>query len=491
MEKNMKRLVSAVSLAVSASVAHATPVYHPPGPNLTYGDVSNGQTIMSDITNPAAGAAALEKNGNQYRFGVLSSIGFGAEFGKVDDIYDKVNTLAEDAFQDGQAVDITISPGTTGAAIDNAINDQITNVNEILQEVASDQGYAKLFFSGHLPVMPLVVAHKGLGGSLVLDVNGSFTSRLRALQTDVQTTNFGNAISADITDDGSVNCSTGSPLCSNTGGAITYDNGETTLDLTNLGQPSITVNNDSSVVINAAYIAEMALGYSRPVLKHSEGILYGGLRGKYYKVGLARETIRLGNLDDIEKELEDAQDVGVSETTGMGLDVGALWVSDHYRVGATLTNVNEPSFKFDGFSAADLAMDGYTDPTSSVYKALMKDATYTMESQLKLEGAIYTENQNWVISLGADANAVKDPFGDEYQWFTASAAYATDSWLIPGFRVGYRQNMAGSELNYVTAGATLFKALNLDLAYALEDINIDGQSVPRGFMLNLGLELTF
>jgi hypothetical protein len=108
-----------------------------------------------------------------------------------------------------------------------------------------------------------------------------------------------------------------------------------------------------------------------------------------------------------------------------------------------------------------------------------------------LEGALYTESQNWVISLAADANAVSDPFGDEYQWFTASAAYATDSWLIPGFRVGYRQNMAGSELNYATAGATLFKALNLDLAYALEDITIDGNTVPRGLILNLGLELTF
>jgi len=82
----MKRLITATAITLATSLAQATPLYHPPGPNLTYGAVSNGQTIMSDITNPAAGAAVLQQDGNQYRFGILSSIGGGIELGEIDDL---------------------------------------------------------------------------------------------------------------------------------------------------------------------------------------------------------------------------------------------------------------------------------------------------------------------------------------------------------------------------------------------------------------------
>jgi hypothetical protein len=114
-----------------------------------------------------------------------------------------------------------------------------------------------------------------------------------------------------------------------------------------------------------------------------------------------------------------------------------------------------------------------------------------MTRQLHLEGAVFTESQNWVVAVGLDVNAVEDPTGNEYKWATISAGYATDSWWIPGFRVGYRANMAGTELSYLTGGLTLFKTVNLDLAYGLDSVEIDGESAPRSFMLNLGFELTF
>lgn len=55
--------------------------------------------------------------------------------------------------------------------------------------------------------------------------------------------------------------------------------------------------------------------------------------------------------------------------------------------------------------------------------------------------------------------------------------------------MGYRKNLAGEELSFLTSGVTLFKALNLDLAYSLD--SADGDSVPRAVMFNLGLEVTF
>jgi hypothetical protein len=116
---------------------------------------------------------------------------------------------------------------------------------------------------------------------------------------------------------------------------------------------------------------------------------------------------------------------------------------------------------------------------------------YVMESQLRLEGALYTASKNWVLNAAFDANAVMDPAGDEVQWATFSAAYATNSWILPGIRVGYRANMAGTELDYLDAGVTLFKVINLDIAYSLDDVVIDQDNAPRSLIANLGLELSF
>jgi hypothetical protein len=457
MEIKTKQLAGAIALAITAATAHATPVYHPPGPNLTYGDVSNGQTIMSDITNPAAGAAALKKNGNQYRFGVLSSIGIGAEFGDVSDLYDRIDAEAK-KFQDMQNI-----AGTSVQDAINLVDQEVTSLNSVLADVEA-KGYAKAFVSAHAPLMPLVVAHHGLGGSLVLDFNGSGISKAIALHDNVDFN--ATAAAAGIDDPNDDLNLTINPL-----------NGQIT---------DFQVNNDSTLLVKAATTLELAVGYSRPVMDTDKGTLYTGLRGRYYQVGLARAGIRLGDLNDAEQAFKDAMDEKFTTDTGFGVDMGVLWIADHYRAGATLSNINEPSFTFGAYDTS-----GYRYPNSGVAAKITADNTYTMVSQLKLEAALFTKSQNWVISGAYDANAAKDPFGDEYQWLTASAAYATDSWLIPGFRIGYRKNMAGSELSYATVGATLFKVLNLDVAWGLEDVTINGSTVPRSFMANIGLEVTF
>jgi hypothetical protein len=469
MEMNMKRLAIAVALAVSAGSAYATPVYHPPGPNLSYGDVSNGQTIMSDITNPAAGAAVIKKNGNQYRFGVLSSVGVGAEFGQVDDLYNKIEAQS-DAYDTGAGVNLDFSDTSQ---IGGLVNDQRDVINDILADV-EDNGYAKAFVSAHLPIMPLVVAHKAFGGSIVVDINGSVTSKVYGLHDTIVVDGVAlqTAIENDITNN------TVQPSYTNGDVTIAYDQGT--------GNANLTVDNDSSVVAKAAYTAEVALGYSRPVFNSDTGTLYAGLRGRYYQVGLTRKAIRLSNLDNVEQELDNISDEDLETSTAIGVDAGVLWVEEHYRVGATLTNINEPSFKYPTFDTTP-----FNNPNGIVATTIAADDTYTMESQLKLEAALYSANQNWVLSAAMDANPVVDPMGDEYQWATASGAYATDSWLIPGLRLGYRKNLAGSELSYATAGLTLFKVLNLDVAYGLESVTIDGETVPRSLMANLGLEVTF
>jgi len=449
----MKRLITTIALIVAATLVplltQATPLYHPPGSNLTYGAVSNGQSIMSDITNPAAGAAVLQKDGNQYRFGILSSVGAGFEFGEVDNLYSRIDTESQ-AFQNLQTV-------ASVAEIDA----RLVSLNALLVDIEA-KGYAKVFFGGHLPVLPLVVAHKALGGSLVLDVNGSIAARATALNDPV---NFNSAAANMGVDD---------------------PTDDLTLTFTGGVPDGFSIDNDSTVLVKAARTIEIALGYSRPVLKTSKATLYGGLRGRYYKVDTSRTGIRFSGLvDGTEQALEDALDSSLDSDTGLGLDVGALWVSEHYRAGITLTNINEPEFEFSSIDLSD-----YSDPNSSVYQRLAASNTYTMEKQLQLEAALYTANQNWVISGGLDANAVEDVFGDEYRWATVSAAYATDSWWLPGIRAGLRKNLAGSEINYYTLGATL-AMVNFDVAWSSDTVTIDDSSVPRGAMFNLGLEVSF
>ena len=41
----------------------------------------------------------------------------------------------------------------------------------------------------------------------------------------------------------------------------------------------------------------------------------------------------------------------------------------------------------------------------------------------------------------------------------------------------------------MSAGATLFKYFNLDVASSLDTVEIDGRKLPRGLMVNLGFEL--
>lgn len=475
----MKFKVKLIALSVMfCANAIADPVYLPPGQNLTYGSSSNNQSIMSSITNPAAPAAELSKEDGQYRFGILS-IGGGYEFGNVNDLYNKI---------DAQKTEITTPPITQSdlqtaylaagctttctpaqntafaTAIANLINGSLAvgSVNTVLSALQQD-GNATIFFGGHVPFTPLVVSKKGLGGSFVLDANASVIANMSFIKDPliVDSTTVGNI------------ATTYSAAVAN-GTTATYT------------PPPI--SNDSTLLVKAAVVAELGLGYSRPVLNRENGDLTAGVRAKYYQVKLARDAKQLINSTGAQNTLKASQTYASSSS--IGLDVGTLWTAERYRVGAWVNNINKPSFKYNDITAAELTAAGYTNQI--IINQLSAGDTYDMKPQLQLEGAVFSASQNWVLNAGLDANAVQDPVGRDFQWMTLSAAYATNSWWIPGARVGYRSNRAGSKLSYLTGGLTLFKALSLDIAYGLDKItDNNGNSIPRSAMINLGIQMTF
>ncbi len=468
----MKRLLCSLVLTVAVSATHAAPVYHPPGSNLTSGDVSNGQSIMSDITNPAASAVQLGSDGTYVRFGLISNIGIGIEYGQVDNIFGVIDEKAK-AYSDGLTV---IVPTFTGnptnstdvsqyiAAIQQVIDAPVADINSVLATMAAD-GYSKVFGSVILPLMPVVVGNDFLAGVLVIDTNVSVTTKAVGLYDSIDIDSA--SVQAQLLN-----------------GNTVLDLGEVYLDLTNPSAAIMKVNNDTTLLTRAAGVGEFALGYSQQLFRHETGDLFGGLRAKYYRVGMTQVATRFGNLTDAEQLFQDIRDASFNYDSNFGLDLGGLWVSENYRLGATVINLNAPTFTFPG-----LDVSGYS--AGPIARLLAQDYVYKMETQLKLEAALFSSNRQWAINAGLDVNAVSDPFGDGYQWATLSAAYLTDSWWIPGGRVGYRGNLAGEKINYVTLGATLFKIFNVDLALALNTVTIDGNSVPRGAMLNMGLELSF
>jgi len=95
------------------------------------------------------------------------------------------------------------------------------------------------------------------------------------------------------------------------------------------------------------------------------------------------------------------------------------------------------------------------------------------------------------VNAAYDIDAVRNPMQDHDQWATISAGYAAGNWWIPGVRVGYRKSLEGSELGYLGVGVTLFKVLNLDVAPTTESTEISGTDLPRGLIVNLGVEISF
>ena len=466
----MKRLLIACGVSLAATLAHATPVYHPTGSNLVYGDVSNGYSILSSVNNPAAGAVSYKPGESEVSIGIMSSIGLGAEIGDVNNIYDQIDAKAN---QFSDTLDKVAAAGIGDApAVVSAITTTINDSNELLSLIEQG-GYAKVFTSLQWPLSPIQVSADWLGGTLVFDANSSLMARigLASDKLDFNASTLQNDIETAI---------------GGTGTTITNGDLSFSYDGSNV---NFTVNNDSTAIVKASLISELSLGYSRKVWNNSVGNLFAGVRGKYYRVELLRDYERIETVADSQNLFDNVSKEDRTTNNGFGLDFGTLWVTPNYHLGATLTNVNEPSFDYNAINISSIYNLATIDP--AFRSKLNATETYTMQRQLKLEGALYTENKHWIIGAALDANAVMDPMGDDYKWAVVSAAYLSDSWWLPAVRFGYRANQAGTKMNYLPAGMTLFKGFNIDGAYSPDKVEVDGSTMTRGFMLNLGLEVSF
>lgn len=426
----MKKLLASAVLGLISTASYATQNYLPLGSNLTWGSTAQFQYLMSHKNNPATGARILEWRTGGYGMGLVGPVGLGIDVGPLGEavnISNDLSTLIED-FEN-------LSSGSADTINLEAVSDTLTFADQSLDTLGTAIDI-NISLGFEIPLFPMVITHKKFG-SVFLDVNN--ISKVRARFLD-------------------------SPLDSNP--LVDPFKGITSKYSTN-----------SALYLKVANVTEGAVGYSREVYRDNRGILYAGLKTNIYSVFLQKSLMPLLNMggagDEATEQLKSYSD---SQQMNAGIDVGAVFVADYYRLGATLRNINAPSFSYNAIGV-DCAENETNGAQENCYRAqafageidLRED--FVMYPQINLEAAMYSKSRNWVASVALETNAANDPVGNPHQWATISAGYAAPNQLLPGIRTGYRKNLAGSQLSYLSLGLNWFM-IYLDAAVSIDTIDL-------------------
>jgi len=464
-------------------------VYQPSGSNLIYGDVTHGKRIQSASGNPAAAAADLARSEGKQIRGTVLSVAAGLEYGNIQNLFDVYDELTK-AYEPSE-------PGTGGGPgqlpedkpggidlgqiWDNLDPDIQDAVNTIATEVATqvailalikEEGYGKAWAAADAP---FVIGNVYLGGTWTFGVNWSGSSKAYGLTQRIQ---FDRETARQALEDWFSNLPIDRPSLLPISEDVFLEIGPVT------NAVLFSLANDSSIITKATQTTEFDVGYSRRAWSTSAGDLYLGAEARIYLMRLSRLSVRFGDITDSEELFDAIRDNEYRHDEDFGGDVGALWVGDNYHLGAQVTNINEPGFIF-----PDVNLLPYSSEIAINY--LQTDQRYRMDRQLKLEASLFTRDRRWSAHLGYDADPATDPMGDRFQWVTASVGYTNESWWLPSARIGYRQNLAGTELGYVGIGVTAFKIVNIDISSALDTTQIDGKKLPQGLMASIGFQITW
>lgn len=481
------RFIAGVAAGVSG-VALAGPVYHPPGSNLTYGDVTHGQRVQSASSNPAAAAADRARRDDDAIRGVIVSTSAGLEYGNIQDLFDLYDEITKayepsdpgegggpgqdpDAKPPGgiDIGDILDQLDPDVAAAIEALGDEIVRQAALLGLIRVE-GYARAWLAADIPV---VIGNEYLGGTWTFGLNWSGNTKAFGITEEID---FDLDAARQAIEDWLDTLPSSRPEILPVSDDVVLTPGDNSVLLA--------IRNDSSLVSKSTQTSEFNLGYSREAWSTDAGTLYLGIEGHLYLQRLSRLSVRFGDITDSEELFDEIRNADFVRDEDVGVDIGALWVAGNYQLGAQLTNINQPTFDF-----PDVNLEPYSNP--EIIDFLQRDKRYVMDRQLKLEASLFSRNRRWSGNLGVDANAATDPLGDDYQWLTVSTGYTMDNWWLPNVRLGYRQNLAGTEISYLSVGFTAFRFVNVDIASALDTVSIDGTTLPQGLMTSIGFQINW
>ena len=448
-------IISALILSGTSAVNAASNSV-PVGSNLGYGAASNNNSIFSISANPAWVSGNLHEE-NNYGFGLTA--GIRIKQSNLSQLYNNYKDNIEPLVDDFN--------GDSANSLSKAI-DIKTEFNNLMLDIR-DNFYLQADANFSLPIL---VANSSFG-AIGLELSALGTARARILGSN-------------------------KPIDINTAYLIANPNS----DFDDIIEDGLIVQ--SALYIKTANVTEAALTYGNQFYQNQYGQLSVGVKAKYMQAKLVKSINSFDKYlksNDINTQISDDLEAHseVSDTeNAIGVDLGVQWFAENYMVGLSVMNINSPTFHYNKLGTTNNTQ-GHVEQFYGTQVALTEKVS--LNPQARLEGTFYSENRNWSIGASYDLNATTDLVSQEYQWATASVAYASDgsgawwNYLIPDARIGYRKNMAGDERSYITPGVS-WGFFNIDLGFAdFADIGKatagDAEDLPEAFMANIGVEFYF
>lgn len=453
--------------------------------NLNY-----SQKSLSNAGNPAAAAYVIERKDPHVMTGGYIELGGGVEYGDFDELFEKIDELSalfnppneddgtleeqpptlENGDRDYQWQDLFQAyPELEGRL--EVIKTKVAATAALLSVIAAE-GYGKAEGTGE---MSFILSEDLYGGSLLFGSSFRGNSKVLGLFDEI---NFDSEQArsslATIPD-----FDESDPIqqLDLSGGVSLYYNPKN-------NNVKMTVSNDSLLLVKASLVSQLSLSYSRKAFENESGKLYWGVKPIFYNVGLTNVSARIGEVTDAEALFDDIQDAEFDYQNGFDMDIGLVWAAENYQLGAGIANVIEQTYDFPELNERGLSSE-------RILSELNGHKSYTMERQLKLDAGIFTEQRHWSLNAELDVNAIEDTMNDEYQWFTLTGGYASESWWLPSARFGLSRNLAGSELTYVNAGVTVMKVVNIDASTTLDTVTLDGNNIRRGMNIRIGVQFDY
>lgn len=474
-------LVASGCLATSA---WATSVY-PVKLDLTKGKSQAAITGVGNLDNPANGAFARGSLDSDDTVQLRIPISAAIEYGNVDNLFDRLDELsaAYSTSDDGGGGGQGGSSGGESLNID--FNSANPDLDAIIDEI-SDQASRLAAFTALVAVEGYARAELREEVSLLINkdvLNGT-------LKLSVSRDRLTSAIG--IGDEFQFDADTARQELQAAYNLLPTDP-VTTFDLS--GGLSLTVDptrdainfefaNDSLLLTKAAKKTDVAISYSSLWFENDAGALYWGITPIYRQIGLSNIGIRFGDLVDSEELFEKIDDAELAKDDAFALDAGLFWLSKHYSLGASFYDLLPTTYHFP-------VLDNNSALNPEIRAELERHSDYETETQLTLEGSVFSEGGRWALSAAVDTRATQDPFRQEFQWASLRADAFWNSWAFSNLNLAVHSNLAGSELTYVSLGADFLKVLSLDIASTLDSTEIDGDELPRGVSLSLGLNFAF
>lgn len=413
------------------------------GQSYSAGAAPNPYSLFSGAYNPAAGSLMIDSD-ERFRMSWFVAVSNATEFGQVDNFVDDIDEL----------IDILEDP-------ENAQEEDVTQTtarfNRVIRQAGQD-GYLKTTTAASLPAFPLYWNPSFVPGTLAFEMN--FASQVQL------------SLLADT---------------------LIYD------------EQKETFNTSTSAYIKSALQKKISIGYSQQTRTDVFGIegseLYLGAKINIYDIELSKQVFQLELLGgkEIEDVIKDEYKNNRIQSTGIGLDFGAILKAPKFMVGVSLESLNGPSFDYGsvGINCDQMVAgsDQQSNCTIAEYFANSKGLIdpyeqHKKDPKLTASGSYYILD-NWLVGASLDLVSHDDPVAGENQWFNAATSYHPQKYWIPGARIGFKQNLTDEKLTYATFGLTFAATFNLDFIVSLDDVVVEDEKAPRGFGFALSFEEHF